>query len=245
MFKVSDETYKDNIKCSSYHYNAMKAKPTYPPALIENNVSSVKPFPNNWLNTRDEWKYFRDERKFAKRCLFRYEPTSDDKVHLRSVDSLTNKHLLGDIKFPHEDYIYQVLGSKRAVPDKRNSLAQRSPGDKSYKTVEYSNNFFGRRARDWRSEKYRLPGKQEQTITDDIIRMLDLDPNGDLAAKFFSRAHHSRDNEYDELDDDELANEIESIQKLDTWRPATPLKLPFKVLDLSDKSLKYRPKVTR
>ena len=253
MFRVSDETYNDNIHCAPTHYNALRAKPTYPPALIENNVRSLRPFPNTWIKSKDEWKYFRDERKFAKRCLFGVEkpevsglPPIEGAIHLRSIDNLGNWHLLGEtIKFPHEDYIFQVLGSKKHVYNKRNNLEQRAPGDKSYKAVEYSNDFYNRVNRDWRSQKYSLPNRSEQNISNDIIALLDLGPSA--TDKFFSTTKHS-DLDYEQDKEMEKQDEIRSVKELDSWRAATPLKLPFKVLDLSEKDLvskKYRPKVTR
>lgn len=43
----------------------------------------------------------------------------------------------------------------------------------------------------------------------------------------------------------EKKDELDVVKSLDTWRPNTPLQLPFKVLDVGDKALKYRPRVTR
>ena len=91
-FKPSDEMYNDNIRVNPCHYNSVRQKPIYPSTLIDMNLSSLKSFPNTWSETKDEWRYFKHETQFRKRCLFNLNGA--DKVHLRTVDALTNRHLL-------------------------------------------------------------------------------------------------------------------------------------------------------
>ena len=239
-FPISDENYVDNIRTNPLHYNSMRTKPTYPVSLIENNLSSVKSYPNNWAKTKDEWKFFRNDAQFKKRCLFDYDD-QNQKVHLRSIDTLSNQHLLEPtLKFPEEDYIYQVLGKKKLVDNKRNDIPEKSPGDKTYKTVEYSKEFFYRNNVNWRNQKNEKPSKYEELSTQstDIFALLNLDPSVNL----FS---NKNDIGYEYDPKQEKQDEIEDVKHLDSWKRATPLEVPFKVLDLADKTIKYRPKVTR
>lgn len=90
----------------------------------------MRTFPNTWIRSKDEWKYFRDERKFRKRCLFEIDQNNkNEKVHMASLDALSNQHLLcPKLKLPHEDDVYRVLGQKRNLIDKRNGFEEFSPG---------------------------------------------------------------------------------------------------------------------
>lgn len=149
--KFSDATYRDFIQCNPLHYNSMRANPALPQGIIENNMIQLRPFSRNWRTTSG------DEQKLspAKRCLF-----SDSRIHLATLSTLTNQHLLDDSV--RSDHLKQEIGSKRRVLDARNGIGMRSHGDKSYRDVEYSQEFFSRSSREWR-------GKQDDEI--------DLDPN--------------------------------------------------------------------
>lgn len=237
-FNLSDSNYNDWVRTHPYHYNSMREKPIYPITLIETNISSVRPFPNNWVSTKDEWTYFRDDRQFAKRTLFDANEV-DQKIHLATLSSLTNQHLLDpEIKLPFEDDIFRAIGQKRVVKDKRNTLDEKSPGDKTYKIPEYSNDFYYKTNRNWRSERYQLPSKNGEHLSKDMMSLLNLDQSSSL---------FTGKNEIGYEPDRRLEKqeELSSVRNLSTWRPAPKLEVAFKVLDVGDKALKYRPKVTR
>ena len=218
----------------------MRAKPINPVGLIENNITSSKSFPNTWATTRDEWKYFRDNTQFRKRCLFDLNEQVTG-IHLRSIDSLSNQHLLGDtIKFPEEDYIYQVLGQKKLVDSatKRNFLPECSPGDKTYKAAEYSKEFYYKKNANWRSQKWEKPRRanDDESSPNDLMTLLNLDSSASLLSNKYDFGYETNL----KLEREE---EVNNVKNLDDWQRAPELELPFKVLDL-DKSIKYRPKVT-
>ena len=50
---------------------------------------------------------------------------------------------------------------------------------------------------------------------------------------------------YEQTPESDFAADIYDVKNLDNFKRAMPLEVPFKVLDLADKSIKYRPKVTR
>ncbi|CAF3634767.1 unnamed protein product [Rotaria socialis] len=103
------------------------AKPTLPVGIIEQNIHFMRPYPQNWQRTNNEWIYFNDEsadHRPAKRNFFA-------NVYLRSLEDL------GD-----ENVHMETMGHKRKVIDPRNGLQKRSEGDKSYRGVELSPNFY-------------------------------------------------------------------------------------------------------
>ena len=208
--------------------NSMRYKPTYPQALIEHNISSVKPFKNNWIRTYDEWQYFKQEKQFRKRCLF---DANDElkQIHLRSLDSLTNRHLLDPKLQPHEDYIYQVLGRKSNPNDQRNGIPENSPGDKSYKAVEYSPAYFNKNTHSRAPIKRYKPKKEL-----DLMQALNIRPKSSMSIGSEIETDPAMKND-----------EVESVKALDDWVASSSLKAPFKVLDLGPKAPKYRPKVSK
>lgn len=147
-YTANDSTYHDSIRANPAHYNSMRAKPILPQAIIEvnhkrltfgfnikfktfqfvqNNIKGLRSFPNNWIRTKDEWKYFRDDRKFRKRCLFPIN--ANERIHLASLDTVSNQHLLSaSLKLPQEDDVFRSLGQKRNLINKRNGFFEYSPG---------------------------------------------------------------------------------------------------------------------
>jgi hypothetical protein len=225
-FRLSNETYNDNIYCSPLHFNALRAKPIYPPAIVENNLNGLRIFPNKSLLNEDKnsIKHFMR----PKRCLFRIKGL-DEKIHLRSLDFLSNQYLLEkNIQFPDEDDIYKVIGQKMKVQSKRNNIEERSSGDKSYKVVEYSIGFFSRLERNWKSEILKFTYRPNQQLN------------------ISSTSERVQRDEYEDLT--ELEKEKihkKEVKDLDNWMPARPLKFAFQVLDLDEKAPKYRPRVIR
>ncbi len=215
----------------------MRNKPIYPPTLIDINLRSLRPFPNTWVKTKDEWMHFKHESQFRKRCLF---DLNDEvkQVHLRTIDSLTNRHLMDpNIRFPQEDEVHQIMGIKKLVMNHRNHINEKSPGDKSYKVVEHSHEYFNKKSRDWRSERYEPMRNVKETLSNDLMSLLNIDP----ASMYEAKSEYG----YEPITDLERFDDINDVKNLDGFKKTAPLELPFKVLDLADKSIKYRPKVTR
>lgn len=248
MSRFSNQTYNDNIECSEQHFNSMRSNPVYPAAVIENNVTQLRPFPNNWLETQ---KMDVKVRNLSKRCLFNATELNRN-LHLASLSSLTNEHLLDrGIRWPFEDDVYRRIGQKRRIVDGRNGLEERSPGDKSYREVDYSADFYSRKSRNWRSEKYELPRRSAQsdvdTISDELLSRL-VQPGGvSRSAHLFNNVfNYNYDRDLRMFNSSFLKNEdAHSVSELDSWKPAAKLEMPFRVLDINDKNFKYRPKVTR
>lgn len=242
-YSISDANYADNIRTNPQHYNSMRAKPIYPVGLIENNITSSRPFPNNWATTinSEQPKLLRDATQFRKRCIFKYDDNQTiSSIHLRSLDFLTNQHLLNEnIQFPHEDQVYQVLGAKRLVDQNanRNFLPELSPGDKTYKAPEYSKEFYYKKNANWRNQKWEPRNKsdiQENSEPRNLMDFLNLDSS---VPNFSNKYDFGYEINYNL----EKQDEIDNVKLLDNWKGTTPLELPFKVLDL-DKSIRYRPR---
>lgn len=241
-FVISDDIYHDDIRTHPAHFNAMRHKPTYPPTYIDANIAQLKSFPHKWKSYVDAENVSNlGKPHLAKRCLF-YDVSSGEQIHLSSLDSLTYRYMLPEIKFPDEDFVTKTIGPRRRVYDKRNQLDQVSPGDKPYKAVEYSPQFFDRVNRNWRSEKNRTTrGEQlDQLTIEELGKLLGL-TTGQSAGLF--KPKHDLNYEADEKW--ERNYEINNIKSLDEWKPAPKLEAPFKVLDHPDKNFKYRPKVTK
>jgi hypothetical protein len=64
--------------------------------------------------------------------------------------------------------------------------------------------------------------------------------NLDSAAQILSNKY---DFGYEHNFKQEKEEEISRVRDLDNWQQATPLEIPFRVLD-QDKNIKYRPKVS-
>lgn len=135
--KFSNLTYQDFVECNPLHFNSMRSNPTLPQAVIENNIIQLRPLSYDWQPTSP--KHHR-----PKRCLF-----STNQVHLASLSSLTNIHLIGN--FPN-DHLRKEIGTKKRVTDFRNGIEFKTLGDKSYRDVEYSREFFNRSLKEWRSK---------------------------------------------------------------------------------------------
>lgn len=215
----------------------MRSKPTYPIGLIESNISSVRPFSQKWLpNDRDQTN--RLKRHFPKRTLFNASE-SDRNIHLASLSILANNHLISKEKeYPRDDDFHRFAGRKKHVLSRRNNIEEKKPGDNTYRTPEYSKGFFSKKNRNWRSEFYELPKKNEEALTEELIQMLKLNPSMDIfPTKFDFGYEHDKEKEKKE--------DITDVWDLNAWKTMTKLEIPFKVLDLPEKALRYRPRVNR
>ncbi|CAF0893064.1 unnamed protein product [Brachionus calyciflorus] len=236
-FNISDSTYNDFIQTHPFHYNSMRAKPIYPIGLIETNISSVRPFPEKWSQSKSG-EFPRINRHFAKRTLFNANDI-DTNIHMATLSVLSTQHLMDPkIQYPQEDDFHRFVGRKRVVSNKRNDITERKPGDKTYRTPEYSKSFHLKTTRNWRSEIYELPKKNEEALNEELIQMLKLNPNIDLFPTKFDFGYE-HDAKLDKQQD------IVDVKHLNSWKTSPKLEVPFKVLDLPEKALKYRPRVTR
>lgn len=226
-------TIDTSVKCNPYHFNAIREKPIYPIARLEHGYIGLQPHPNNWIRTYDEWNFFKPDKQFQKRTLFDADENIKQ-IHLRSIDSLTNQHLLDPNLSKDEDYVHEVMGKKRVDINQRNTIPEASPGDKNYKAVEYSPLYFGKNTHS-RDPIKRHRRKKEIT---DLNELLNIRPST-------TTSFNKNDLEYDPDELDNKRNQINLVKTLDDWQPAAPLKPPFKVLDLDEKMGKYRPKVTK
>ena len=226
-------TIDTSVKCHPYHFNAIREKPIYPITRLEHGYVGLQPHPNNWIRTFDEWNFFKPDKQFKKRTLFDADENIKQ-IHLRSIDSLTNQHLLDPNLSKDEDYVHEVMGKRRVEINQRNAIPEASPGDKSYKAVEYSPLYFGKNTHS-RDPIKRHHRKKEIT---DLNELLNIRPSTTTSL-------NKNDLEYDPDEADNKQNLINSVKLLDEWQAAPPLKPPFKVLDLDEKLGKYRPKVTK
>lgn len=193
------------------------AKPTLPVGVIERNIHFMRPFPQNWQRTNNEWIYVTDEsvdHRPAKRNIF-------GSIHLRSLEDV------GD-----ENVQMASIGHKRQVLDSRNGLPKISNGDKSYRTVEFSPDFykfgstlpvvnFGRLKQRYGPQSRFVPMNNEK------IPIVD---------------EHDFEEKERKL---EMNNIINEVIELDKWTPAESVTRAFNVLDLdpNDKENgRYRPR---
>lgn len=196
----------------------LNVKPTLPVALIEQNIHFQRPFSQNWQETNNEWRYFTDvplDQQSSKRNIF-------NQVHLRSTEDL------GD-----ENMFMSMIGRKKKVKDLRNGVRKRTEGDKTYKHVEQSSDFykfgatipqvnFGQEKKSFQDRRSILVLKNEK------IPIVDRD---DFLEK-------ERQREYQTL--------IDEVTHLDKWKPAERVKSAFKVFDNDPhekQASRYRPRV--
>jgi hypothetical protein len=239
---ISDANYRDNITAHPFHYNAMRYKPNDGPICIDANLPQLRNFPEKWKSyaSHNGLKLSdRAPRHAAKRTLF-YDQASGTHVHMSTLDTLGVRHLMDEAGVPVEDYLAEATGHRARVADKRNAIAEFSPGDKSYKAPEYSPLYYNKLHRNWRYEKYE-PVKNEASApsSDELYRLLGLNPE---TAGLFKPQH---DLNYEHDAEWERRDEVGNVKGLDEWKPAAKLELPFKVLDHPDKNFKYRPKVPK
>jgi hypothetical protein len=210
-----------------------KPKPKYPIALIENNIRFTRTFPYNWRRTSAEWEFYPYDRSARIKSLFDVD-RSNRSIHLRTIDSLSNQHLDNT----DQDFVYKILGRKANAllnDNKRNGIPEKSPGDKSYKAVEYSPYYFDFNTHSREPlRKYRIKMDPSK-----INNLLDYVPN------MFSFDNTDDYDLTDNLKREEYTNEIDNVRQLDDWKAALPLKPPFKVVNREDKSTKYRPRINR
>ncbi|CAF3002659.1 unnamed protein product [Rotaria socialis] len=193
-------------------------KPTLPVGLIEKNLHFVRPYPQNWQRSANEWMYFADEsinQNSSKRNHF-------DNIHLRSLEDLGDQNMS-----------MVQIGHKKKVLDIRNGLKKKSEGDKNYRTVEQSPEFhkYGTTLPvvDFGHEKKRQGNARNFVpMRNDRIHIID--------EREFTQKERQQEKE----------NIIDEVVQLDNWKPAERVKSAFKVFDLDPNDKyggKYRPRI--
>lgn len=115
----------------------------------------------------------------------------------------------------------------------------KSKGDKSYRAPEYSNEYFSKKNRNWRTEYFGITKRSEEPLPDELMEMLSNTQRNTLSSIFSNRFDYG----YEQDPRIEKAEEISVVKDLDNWQTPIPLEKAFKVLDLTDKNMKYRPRV--
>jgi len=102
----------------------MRTKPKDPVTIIEQNIKTLRTYPhiNSSICSSNEWRLFKKDKQYRKRCLFNYDPENMN-IHLASIDTISTQHLLEPVlRLPYEDDIYRKIGQKRNKIDKRNGI---------------------------------------------------------------------------------------------------------------------------
>jgi len=120
-------------------------------------------------------------------------------------------------------------------------LGNNNHGDKPYKAVEYSKEFFSKVNRNWRSEYFGLTKRSEEPLPDELMELLSSNQRKTFSSIFSNKFDYG----YEHDPRIEREDDVKAVKNLDLWRTSSPLSKPFKVLDVTDKNMKYRPKVTR
>ncbi|KAL4233127.1 spermatogenesis-associated serine-rich protein 1 [Mactra antiquata] len=178
---------------SKLKYIPAPEDPKYPAMeIFENNWKAMRPFPYTYMNTSNEWLLDPGLSNRGMRCRFNGEHMATR----TSADEITHKMLYG--RGRTVDFI-----------DKRNGIDENSPGDKAYKTPEYSPSFhklgsslpiveFGANS----------PWKK---VPDTFVP---LQPLPIVPREPFRMKARKEEKEL----------ERKQVRALDEWRPATPLK---------------------
>lgn len=184
------------------------------------NEISYRPeiWPNSWYNMRcypylpagttrsgNEWILYPERKGYDATLRSSWE--GQHKATATSHDELTHQMRFG-------------RGRNVAVIDKRNGIAQASPGDKNYQAVEYSRHFH--------KEGSTLPvvhfGGSKRATPDTFVPLQELPP--------IPRANYEKKERERRMEE-----ERNDVRDLDVWRPATPLVQPGPAPILEDRAM--------
>ncbi|CAG5118806.1 unnamed protein product [Candidula unifasciata] len=178
---------------SKLKYIPAPSNPDYPAAEIwPDNWKALRPYPFSNRQSQKEWILAPNLTKLGLRCFF-------DGVHMASLTS-DKEVMYGCAR--HEDNI-----------DKRNSLAEASPGYKSYQVPEYSSSFY-------------------KTSSEDIMprfRMSSLPyitrpyKKADTFIPLVPLPHIKRKTFRHKMEKSQKQEEVEEVRILDLWQPAKPI----------------------
>ncbi|XP_052244604.1 spermatogenesis-associated serine-rich protein 1-like isoform X4 [Dreissena polymorpha] len=194
----SGPDWKSRIK-----YIADPANPKYPAAeIFETNWKAMRPYPlrqlclnklaNTYMNSSNEWLLDPGLSNRGMKCHFngRHQATHT------SADEITHSMLFG-------------RGRNLETIDKRNGIGESAPGDKPYKTPEYSSQFH----------------KLGSTLP-----VIDFGANSpwhhqpDTFVPLKPSLNEPREPFRVKARREEKQSEMMTVAALDEWRPATPLK---------------------
>ncbi|XP_053397960.1 uncharacterized protein LOC123552469 isoform X2 [Mercenaria mercenaria] len=196
--------------------------PKYPAMeIFENNWKAMRPFPYTYMNTCKEWLLDPGLSNKGMKCNF----NGQHMATRTSADEITHSMLFG-------------RGRTANWIDRRNGIGEHSPGDKPYKTPEYSS-------------KFHKLGSSLPVIDFGLIRKPIVRPNEDECPKLLDTPvvlsanspwkkgpdtfvplqplpNEPREPFRVKARREEKELEKKTVKALDDWRPATPLK-PEKV----------------
>nr|XP_022288527.1 uncharacterized protein LOC111100734 isoform X3 [Crassostrea virginica] len=193
--------------------------PKYPAAeIFENNWKAMRPYPNTYMRTRNEWLLDPGLTKVGLRCNF-------DGVHRAtntSSDEITHRMLFGrgrndGQKVDTRKGFDEVFSTKyyykmpETIIDKRNGIPYASEGDKSYQAVEYSPSFH-KGGSSLPSPQFGLfqNANYPKVSTDTSVPLLPLPK---IRRDTFREMEKRR----------QMSDEIDSVRGLEAWEPAKPI----------------------
>ncbi|XP_005097973.1 spermatogenesis-associated serine-rich protein 1 [Aplysia californica] len=182
--------------------------PEYPAAEIwPNNWRSMRPYPFTYKRSNNEWLLDPGLTKVGLRCMFE----GVHKATATSVDEINHSMMFG--KGRNEEEI-----------DKRNSLTEASPGDKSYQVPEYSPSFHKPGSGN-SVQKFSMGNSPYAPVVrgkpDTFVPLVPLPQ--------VKRESYPKKTEGQQRQED-----IEAVKKLDTWLPAKPIATTIPQLDPSE-----------
>ena len=83
--------------------------------------------------------------------------------------------------------------------------------------------------------------RSEEPIPDELIDMLSSTQRNAFSSIFSNKFDYG----YEHDTKMEKTEDIDVVKSLNSWSSSVPLNKPFKVLDVTDKLQRYRPKITR
>ncbi|KAK0044594.1 spermatogenesis-associated serine-rich protein 1 [Biomphalaria pfeifferi] len=185
--------------------------PEYPAAEIwPDNWKGMRPYPFTYKRSEDEWLFDPGHKKPSLRCVF-------EGVHKATAVS--------ENSFSHE--MLYGKGRNEEIIDKRNSIPEASPGDKSYQVPEYSPNFH-------KTENY-LP--KFSTGTSPYSPTLKRKADTFVPLMTFRPVKKETFRQRTEVLQKKM--EMEEVKKLDSWQPAKPIASTIPQLDPSEVPKKY------
>ncbi|BFZ09896.1 hypothetical protein BsWGS_12935 [Bradybaena similaris] len=197
---------------SRLKYIPAPSNPDYPAAEIwPNNWKALRPYPSSNRRSQTEWVLAPSLTKLGLRCFF-------DGVHMAS---LTSDNKVNDMMYDH--------GRHEGNIDKRNSLPEASPGDKSYQVPEYSSSFYKTSSEDM-MPRFRMssspyisrPYKKADTF-------IPLVPLPHIKRKTFRQKMEKRQKQ----------EEVDEVRILDIWQPAKPISERLLQFELTTEGKKH------
>ncbi|CAL1542570.1 unnamed protein product [Lymnaea stagnalis] len=187
--------------------------PEYPAAEIwPNNWKSMRPYPFTYKRSEEEWLFDPDHKRVGLRCFFKgvHKATSS------TEGEYTHTMLFGK-------------GRKEELIDKRNSLPEASPGDKSYQVPEYSPSFHSSTS-DRSIPRFSMGNSPYSPIlkrkADTFIPLMTMRLTKGETYRQKSELLGKHE-------------EIQEVKKLDSWQPAKPIASTIPQLDPNEVAKRY------